>query len=187
MARRRKGFPGLSFSWKRATGVSAAKGRLSRKIGVPLTRSGRREKAAKSIGCTLPFLFIVVAIIEMSSYLFAAESNGLIVMPQIDIKSICLSYVQRSRLGPQAVDMCIEDEERAKWRLSTIWPKASPSTLKNCSAADEENIKKSNPYRYTNYADCVAFFIQQEKIRSQYGLPPLPDDYIEQSIKERAR
>ena len=32
------------FSWKRAIGLSAAKARLSRRIGVPLTRSGRQRK-----------------------------------------------------------------------------------------------------------------------------------------------
>jgi hypothetical protein len=32
------------FSWKRAIGLSAAKTRLSRRIGVPLTRSGRERK-----------------------------------------------------------------------------------------------------------------------------------------------
>ena len=36
MARRRKrGIPGVSFSWKRAVGISAAKGRISRKIRLP--------------------------------------------------------------------------------------------------------------------------------------------------------
>jgi hypothetical protein len=35
---------GNSFSWKRALGISAAKGRVSRKLGVPLTRSGRAKK-----------------------------------------------------------------------------------------------------------------------------------------------
>jgi hypothetical protein len=32
------------FSWKRALGTSAAKARLSRRIGVPLTRSGQQRK-----------------------------------------------------------------------------------------------------------------------------------------------
>lgn len=32
------------FSWKRASGLSAAKGRLSRQIGIPLTKEGRRRK-----------------------------------------------------------------------------------------------------------------------------------------------
>jgi hypothetical protein len=32
------------FSWKRAIGLSAAKARLSRRIGIPLTRSGRQRK-----------------------------------------------------------------------------------------------------------------------------------------------
>jgi hypothetical protein len=35
---------GFGFSWKRALGISSAKARLSRKIGVPLTRSGREGK-----------------------------------------------------------------------------------------------------------------------------------------------
>lgn len=45
MARRRTF--GTSFSWRRATGVSAAKGRISRAIGVPSTRSGRQRKARR--------------------------------------------------------------------------------------------------------------------------------------------
>jgi hypothetical protein len=36
------GFGG--FSWKRALGISTAKARLSRRIGVPVTRSGRQRK-----------------------------------------------------------------------------------------------------------------------------------------------
>ena len=38
---------GFSFSWKRASGLSAAKGRMSRKIGIPLTRSGRQRKLGR--------------------------------------------------------------------------------------------------------------------------------------------
>lgn len=41
--------PGLSFSWRRAIGLSAAKGRLSRRIGIPLTRSGRERKLGRWI------------------------------------------------------------------------------------------------------------------------------------------
>ncbi len=44
---------GVSFSWKRALGVSAAKGRVSRAIGIPLTRSGRQRKFGKAAGCLL--------------------------------------------------------------------------------------------------------------------------------------
>lgn len=39
--------PGLSWSWKRAIGLSAAKGRLSRRIGIPLTASGRQRKIGR--------------------------------------------------------------------------------------------------------------------------------------------
>lgn len=39
------------FSWKRLLGVSAAKSRLSRQIGIPLTRSGRQRKLGAAAGC----------------------------------------------------------------------------------------------------------------------------------------
>lgn len=32
------------FSWKRFIGISAVKSRISRRIGIPLTRSGRQRK-----------------------------------------------------------------------------------------------------------------------------------------------
>jgi hypothetical protein len=50
---------GSSFSWKRAMGISAAKGRISRKIGIPLTRSGRQRKFGRMAGC-----FVATAVYE---------------------------------------------------------------------------------------------------------------------------
>ena len=52
MVRRRK--YGFSFSWKRALGLSAAKSRLSRQLGIPLTRSGRQRKLGRMMGCCVP-------------------------------------------------------------------------------------------------------------------------------------
>ena len=42
---------GFSFSWKRALGISGAKQRISKKTGIPLTRSGRRRKVGRMAGC----------------------------------------------------------------------------------------------------------------------------------------
>jgi hypothetical protein len=42
--------PGLTFSWKRALGVTSAKRKISRATGIPLTRSGRRNKLGKFLG-----------------------------------------------------------------------------------------------------------------------------------------
>ena len=50
---------GFSFSWKRALGISAAKGKLSRKIGIPLTRSGRQRKVGKAMGCCVPLTILL--------------------------------------------------------------------------------------------------------------------------------
>ena len=35
------------FSWKRLSGISGAKANFSRKIGVPLTKSGRNQKIGR--------------------------------------------------------------------------------------------------------------------------------------------
>jgi hypothetical protein len=53
---------GFSFSWKRATGLSAAKGKLSRKLGIPLTRSGRQRKIGKSVGCLLALAGVLAGV-----------------------------------------------------------------------------------------------------------------------------
>jgi len=49
---RRRGIPGLSFSWRRDLGVSQAQARLSRKIGIPLSRSGRQRRMGRAMGCS---------------------------------------------------------------------------------------------------------------------------------------
>lgn len=59
---RKKGIPGLSFSWKRATGISQAKAKFSRKTGIPLTKQARQRKLGSSIGCVVPFAVLVSGI-----------------------------------------------------------------------------------------------------------------------------
>ena len=44
------------FSWKRFLGISAAKSRIFRTIGIPLTRSGRQRKIGRMVtggGCII--------------------------------------------------------------------------------------------------------------------------------------
>lgn len=50
---------GFSFSWKRALGISALKGKISRRIGIPLTRSGRQRKVGQMIGCLFPLMALL--------------------------------------------------------------------------------------------------------------------------------
>lgn len=63
------------FSWKKLSGYSAAKSKVSRKIGVPLTKSGRNQKVGKIVtkGClgifiamTLPILFLLIVIFNLN-------------------------------------------------------------------------------------------------------------------------
>jgi len=41
---------GLSFSLRRALGISSAKGKISKTIGIPLTRQGRQRKFGRMLG-----------------------------------------------------------------------------------------------------------------------------------------
>jgi hypothetical protein len=50
------------FSWKRFLGISQAKARISRGIGIPLTKSGRQRKLGAAMGCLIPFLVLIVIV-----------------------------------------------------------------------------------------------------------------------------
>lgn len=43
------GIPGLSFSWKRALGISQTKQRIARQTGIPTTKAGMERKLGKMI------------------------------------------------------------------------------------------------------------------------------------------
>lgn len=42
--------PGLSFSWKRALGITKAKRNIAKATGIPTTKQGRRNKIGKLFG-----------------------------------------------------------------------------------------------------------------------------------------
>lgn len=43
------GIPGLSFSWKRALGITQAKQKIARQTGIPTTKAGIEMKIGKMI------------------------------------------------------------------------------------------------------------------------------------------
>lgn len=43
------GIPGLSFSWKRALGVTQAKQKITRQTGIPTSRAGLERKLGRLI------------------------------------------------------------------------------------------------------------------------------------------
>ncbi len=52
MAKKKKsstGIPGLSFSWKRALGITAAKQKFARKTGIPTTKAGLERKIGRAV------------------------------------------------------------------------------------------------------------------------------------------
>ena len=47
---KKKGIPGLSFSWKRALGITSAKRKIAKATGIPTTKHGRRAKVGRLFG-----------------------------------------------------------------------------------------------------------------------------------------
>ncbi len=60
---------GFSFSWKRALGISSLKGKISRKIGIPLTKVGRQRKVGKAVGCSALFI-LLTGLVGVFSFVF---------------------------------------------------------------------------------------------------------------------
>lgn len=50
MAKKKSLIPGLSFSFKKAVGVTSAKRKVAKATGIPTTKSGRRRKVGKLLG-----------------------------------------------------------------------------------------------------------------------------------------
>jgi hypothetical protein len=60
------------FSWRRFLGISAAKARISRQIGIPLTRSGRQRKLGTAMGCFTLSLLVILALATATAITLAA-------------------------------------------------------------------------------------------------------------------
>jgi hypothetical protein len=50
MARKKSLIPGVSFSMKRALGITSAKRKIAKATGIPTTKAGRQRKLGKLLG-----------------------------------------------------------------------------------------------------------------------------------------
>ncbi|GAB2482406.1 hypothetical protein [Algoriphagus taiwanensis] len=59
------------FSWKRLSGISGAKANVSRKIGIPLTKSGRDQKIGRAVskGCMGSLTIFLISITTLIFYI----------------------------------------------------------------------------------------------------------------------
>lgn len=49
MAKKKFRIPGLTFSWKRALGITSAKRKIARVTGIPTSKAGRKRKAQRML------------------------------------------------------------------------------------------------------------------------------------------
>lgn len=50
MAKKSFKIPGLSFSWKRALGITKVKRKIAKATGIPMSKAGRQRKFGKIFG-----------------------------------------------------------------------------------------------------------------------------------------
>jgi hypothetical protein len=62
MSRSNLHIPGVSFSWRRAIGLSALEGKISHATGVPLSRSGRERKMGRIFERLLGWMFLALLV-----------------------------------------------------------------------------------------------------------------------------
>ena len=57
------------FSWKRLLGITAAKQKIGRAVGIPWSRSGRQRKFGSMLGCFIPIIIalLIGLIVSVSS------------------------------------------------------------------------------------------------------------------------
>lgn len=49
MSKKQNPIPGLSFSWKRALGITKAKQKIARETGIPMSKQGLERKIGSTI------------------------------------------------------------------------------------------------------------------------------------------
>lgn len=67
--------PGVSFSWRRAIGLSALEGKISRATGIPMTRSGREKKMGHIFIHLIGWMFL--ALLAFAGYEIATHPAAL--------------------------------------------------------------------------------------------------------------
>jgi hypothetical protein len=109
---------GLSFSWKRALGISGLKHKIATDIGIPLTKQGRQRKFGQACGCNLIFLLFFLS---TTLILFGAGCD--VNQPPTTNKAINLTPVVSQEATPVTTT-----KEPAKATPSAEPVKTTPST-----------------------------------------------------------
>lgn len=130
---------GFSFSWKRALGISAAKSRISRATGIPLTRQGRQRKLGRmaGCGCLLPTFSLTMSLllIVLSLALVGCSAPAPKAPPANDIQSVANTPVddQRDVGGSPEVTITLPPSETP---TSTASPTATSTETPQITATD---------------------------------------------------
>ena len=140
---RKNGFkiPGVSFSAKRALGISQAQAKLSRKLGVPLSKSGRQRKLGAATGCAVmlvPLFIVLFAGFLIVNSVFAKDTPQVIsninnneATNEVSGKKSNIPEVSKSateikvdintdELSQKIADAIKQNEDKKPWWNSTV-------------------------------------------------------------------
>ncbi|MBO4520300.1 MAG: hypothetical protein J5787_03760 [Alphaproteobacteria bacterium] len=147
---------GMSFSWKRAVGISSAKARFARATGIPTTRQGRQRKAGAAMGCMIPIVCMIGILILCSCGKSKEPDFGLmqqkLIESRLTYKSSRTDYSRKIAEAKQKISDAKEkykdDPELLKsciktYQLLIKTYQAAEETNKKTAAESPEQIRKA--------------------------------------------
>lgn len=132
MARRRRsntGVPGLSFSWKRALGVSRARQRFARATGIPTTRGGVQRKigGAATRGCGCGSLLLVMCILFLVLASLGCGNSATTLLPTASSPALKLEAMT-AVASPAAVATLTQTPASSPTQTPTPSPTQTPTS-----------------------------------------------------------
>jgi hypothetical protein len=156
------------FSWKRLTGVTKIKQKISRKTGVPLTKSGRQRKLGgmiyKGKGCLIVILGpLLITLILISATIITLYQDN-------DSKEL----ESRPELTYTVVDEDVYDAPvvtRVAQRI-VISGNVTKANISNLLKNIYENISKRKGFKYNTHPDSIFIwaYTSNEKEQDNYWI-----------------
>lgn len=109
---------GVSFSWKRALGVSSAKQKFARMTGIPTTRQGRQRKAGRILsggGCLLSVILFTLLLLVSCTPDTRVQTEQDQELIRTQIAQTVMAEFEQTRLAvptitPTATEQPVSDE-----------------------------------------------------------------------------
>ncbi len=138
------------FSWKRLSGISAAKSRVSRSIGIPLTKSGRQRKIGKAVsggGCLLLIFVLGLSFISLATIASCNGSpSGASTTPSTSTPAVTPTI---NDFSASPASVILEGSSTLSWSVSDSKSVEIDQGIGSVSASGSKSVSPTSTITYT--------------------------------------